>query len=157
MNFTDGSLSAYAACCYLRFKEGNDIFSNLLVSTVKIAGSRKITPPQSEVLGAQAGVQLALQVQREVADYVEITSVTFITDSRVILNQLRLKSASMDVFTGSRIAFIQDNSTKARWLWCPGKDNPADLPTRTKTANRRNYRNQSFINPKTLQISSQSY
>ena len=133
ITFTDGSLSAYAACSYLRFKQGNQIFSNLLVSTVKISGARKLTPPRSELLGAHAGVQLALQVKKEISDNVEITSVTYITDSRVILAQLKLKSASFEVFTGSRIAFIQDHSADSRWLWCPGKDNPADLPTRNLT------------------------
>lgn len=133
ITFTDGSLSAYAACSYIRFTHGGKIYSNLLASTVKIAGSRKLTPPQSEILGAQAGVQLALQIQEEVADNLDIKNVVYITDSRIIISQLRLKSASFDVFTGQRVAFIQDNTANAKWLWCPGKENPADLPTRNLT------------------------
>jgi len=58
--------------------------------------------------------------------------VTFIMDSRIVLAQLRRVSANFDVFTGSRVAFIQDNTNINDWIWCSGENNSADIPTRQK-------------------------
>ena len=69
----------------------------------------------------------------EVKKNVQIESVTYITDSRVVLAQLRSDPCKFDTFTGPRINFIQDNSKMSTWMWCPGDQNPADLPTRNKT------------------------
>ena len=131
--FTDGSLEAYSAVMYLRFCVGDQIFSNLLTSAVKIVGSKKITPPRSELLAAELAVNLCLKTVEEVKKNVQIESVTYITDSRVVLAQLRSDPCKFDTFTGPRINFIQDNSKKSTWMWCPGDQNPADLSTRNKT------------------------
>jgi hypothetical protein len=130
--FTDGSLEAFAACLYVRFEVGDKIHSNLLTSSLKIAGSRRLTAPQSELLGAELGVKMLLQTMEETKNNVNILKTTFITDSRIILAQLRRPSANYDVFTGSRIAFIQDNINIDNWIWCPGEENSADIPTRKK-------------------------
>ena len=129
----DGSLVAYAAAAYIRIQNNDNINCNLLAAGMKIAGSRKLTPPKSELLAAELGVLLALQIKKETKAHLKITQTTFLSDSKVTLARIKLPSASMDVFTGSRIAFIQDETKNDRWLYCPGEHNPADLPTRSLT------------------------
>ena len=129
----DGSLLAYAAAAYVRFKQDDKIYCNLLAAGMKIAGSRKLTPPRAELLAAELGVLLAMQIKKETSAHLKIQQTTFLSDSKVTLARIKLSSANMDVFTGSRIAFIQDETRGDRWLYCPGEHNPADLPTRSLT------------------------
>lgn len=128
--FCDGSLTGYAAAAYIRFEIGEEICSNLLTSTIKIAGTRKLTAPKSELLGGELAIKMALQVHQECGGNLNITEVRYFTDSRVLLSYLKMSPANLDLFTGSRTQYIKDNSDIEDWFWVPGSSNPADIATR---------------------------
>jgi len=130
ITFCDGSEKAFAAASYIRFKTDEEIICHLLTSAVKICGKRKLTIPRTELLGAEMGVRLCKTIQEETQHELDIISVKYILDSRVVLSQIKKPAGSMDMFCGSRVDFIQNNSIGADWFWCPGDRNPADLSTR---------------------------
>ena len=130
--FVDGSLIAYAAAAYLRFEGRDWIVANLLTSLVKIAGTRRITAPKSELLAAELGVKLANQIAIETEGNIKIEQTYFFTDSKILLAQLEMDPTRLDLFTGSRTQFILDNTNKADWWWIPSGANPADLATRSR-------------------------
>ena len=131
--FTDGSLEAYACAVYLRFKTGEHIYCNLLTSGVKTVGVRKLTAPRTELLGAVLGVQVTNNVISEISALVDIKQTLFLTDSRIVLGQLKHASGRFEMYVGSRLDFIQRNSKDSVWKWVPGDLNPADLPTRANS------------------------
>ena len=69
----------------------------------------------------------------EIQQLVDIKRVFYFTDSRIVLGQLQHSSGKFDMYTGSRIDFIQTHSKDATWKWVPGNLNPADLPTRANS------------------------
>ena len=132
--FTDGSLEAYACAVYLRFKTADEhIYCNLLTSGVKTVGVRKLTAPRTELLGAVLGVQVTNSVISEISALVDIKQTLFLTDSRIVLGQLKHASGRFEMYVGSRLDFIQRNSKGSVWKWVPGDLNPADLPTRANS------------------------
>ena len=54
------------------------------------------------------------------------------TDSTIALGWIESSSARYKPFVGNRIAEIQRVCSKhaARWMWVPGDQNPADIPSR---------------------------
>ena len=129
--FTDGSLEAYACAIYLRLTDSNGkVHCNILTSGLKTVGVRKLTAPKTELLGAVLGVQVTNGALKEIQDLVKVRKVLYLTDSRIVLGQLQHNSGKFDVYIGSRIDFIQTNTKQATWMWVPGDQNPADLPTR---------------------------
>ena len=133
ITFTDGSLDAYACAVYIRIETEGEIHCNLLTSGVKTVGVRKLTAPRTELLGAVLGVQVTNGAITEIQQLVDIKRVFYFTDSRIVLGQLQHSSGKFDMYTGSRIDFIQTHSKDATWKWVPGNLNPADLPTRANS------------------------
>ena len=130
--FCDGSLMGYSACAYIRFEKPN-IASNLLVSSFKICGKRKLTAPKSELLAAELAVRLGINVFTETKSHLNIQSTLYLCDSKVVLSQIRLNPGKFDLFVGTRTQYIQDNSNVNDWYYVPTNQNPADLATRGET------------------------
>ena len=102
--FTDGSLEAYACAVYLRFKTADKhIYCNLLTSGVKTVGVRKLTAPRTKLLGVVLGVQVTNCVIREKSALVDIKQTLFLTDSRIVLGQLKHASGRFEMYVGSRL------------------------------------------------------
>jgi len=129
--FTDGSLEAYACAVYLRFKTAEErIYCNLLTGGVKTVGVRKLTAPRTKLLGVVLGVQVTSSVISKISALVYIKQTLFLSDSRIVLGQLKHVLGWFEKFVGSILDFIQRNSKGSVWKWIPGDLNPADLPIR---------------------------
>ena len=83
-----------------------------------------------ELLGAVLGSKLLNFLKEEVfKSRIE----TFLwSDATIALGWIESSSARYKPFVGNRIAEIQRVCSKhaARWMWVPGDQNPADIPSR---------------------------
>ena len=127
--FVDGSTQAYSTAIYIvmETKQGN--VPNLLYSVTKISGSRSFSIPKMELLATELGVASWERTMTKISDYLEIVESVFLTDSQIVLRQIRMPAGRFDVFNGHRIDYIQSRSEINSWFHVSGTDNSADIPT----------------------------
>ena len=128
---SDGSMDAYGACAYVRYLTTSGSYhSTLLVAKSRICPKIRRTIPQMELNGAVLASRLKYQIMTE--SRLQFSEVYMLTDSEIVLHQIKSIASTFDVYTGVRIGEIQaDNAKfKSTWAWIPGTENPADLATR---------------------------
>ena len=124
--FVDASEAAYAAVAYAISERG----SCFLLSKTKVKPLRVVTLPRMELLGALLGSRLLNFLKDEV--FKSNIETMLWTDSTISLGWIVSPSSKYKPFVGNRIAEIQRTtaSHSAKWLWVPGEENPADIPSR---------------------------
>ncbi|XP_065192575.1 uncharacterized protein LOC135823654 [Sycon ciliatum] len=131
--FTDASALAYAAAAYVRVAESDGgARVTLIMAKARPAPIKRRTIPQLELQGAVLGARLGQYVSGAVG--VGTDDVNYWTDSMNVLYWVRSLSRKFKVDVGNRISEIQRLSRPAQWQHVPGKENPADLPTRGLSA-----------------------
>ena len=131
--FSDASEKAYAASIYVRsIYEDGRIDVKLVASKTKVAPLKKQSIPRLEIelLGATILVRLAKTVQNALPQKLETV---FWVDSMTVLCWIRnLKPWKQYVM--SRVQEIRAHTTPDSWRFCPGNQNPADIPSRGMSA-----------------------
>ncbi|XP_021943783.2 uncharacterized protein LOC110842357 [Folsomia candida] len=134
--FTDASQNAYSAVVFARSTRESNVCVQLLMAKSRVApmkkedpkkNNKKITIPRLELMGCLIGVRLANTVNNALG-YEDVKSY-FWSDSTTALQWIR-RDEIWNTFVGNRIKEINKNSNKEDWRHCPGKQNPADLPSR---------------------------
>ncbi|OXA41549.1 uncharacterized protein LOC110860058 [Folsomia candida] len=134
--FTDASQNAYSAVVFARSTRESNVCVQLLMAKSRVApmkkedpkkNNKKITIPRLELMGCLIGVRLANTVKNALG-YEDVKSY-FWSDSTTALQWIR-RDEIWNTFVGNRIKEINKNSNKEDWRHCPGKQNPADLPSR---------------------------
>ena len=124
--FVDASEKASAAVAYIITGKG----SFFLLSKTKVKPLKVVSLPRMELLGACLGTKLLNFVKAEVfKSHIE----TFMwSDSTITLGWIESSSSRYKPYVGNRIAEIQRTSAthSAKWMWVPGDQNPADIPSR---------------------------
>ena len=124
--FWDGSLTAFGACAYIVSGGG----SNLLTSAGKVIGKGRYTALQSEMAATTLAVQVGCKVQTEMSD-TTFTQVLYVGGLQIVCRIIATgRPCRLDVFYGSRLMLIQENTNPRQWAWTPGENNPADQITR---------------------------
>ena len=132
-NFSDASEAhGYGTASYLRFiGEHGEIHCAFVYGRSRVRPLRKgVTVPRLELTAATVLVSINAMIIREFASRLKIDSITFWTDSMIVLHYLRAIDKRQDRFVANRIAKILELSTKEQWRHVPSKDNPADLASR---------------------------
>ena len=125
--FCDASERAYAAVVYIRCTYGdNCIYTRLVVSKSKVAPVKKQTIPRLELLGALILARLLESVTPLIPHLNELYCWT---DSMTVLWWLSNKRMYKQ-YVRHRIDEIRQLTNHCSWRHCPGKLNPADLPSR---------------------------
>ena len=128
--FADASLYAYAAVVYIRTLYKDDtVSSRLLVAKTRVVGVDCQTMPRAELMAALLGSKLVNKVM-ESMDIKDFTKVTCWGDSSCTLTWVKGRPEDYKQWVANRIKQIQALVDKARWRYCPGLENPADLATR---------------------------
>lgn len=128
--FTDASMDAYCGVCYFRFEfENESVHTCLVLSKCRVAPLKYLSVPKLELKGAVVGLQLA-KVIVEQHKRMNITSVTFWTDSEIVLKWIRGVHLKLPPFVAPRISEIRENSKIDQWKHVPTKMNPADDGTK---------------------------
>ncbi|KFD60589.1 hypothetical protein M514_27222 [Trichuris suis] len=127
--FCDASRAAYGAVAYFRSDDvrGNPHVS-FLMARAKVAPLRHLTIPRLELQGAMLATRIASVIVRELR--LKSDSVTFWTDSAVVLHWLNTTGRRLCTFVENRVSEILDVTKINQWRFVPGKENPVDVLSR---------------------------
>ena len=102
----------------------------MVASKTKVAPLKKQSIPRLGLLGATIFVRLAKTVQNVLPQKLETV---FWVDSMTVLCWIRnLKPWKQYVMR--RVQEIREHTTPDSWRFCPGNQNPADIPSRGMSA-----------------------
>ena len=117
--FCDASKRAYAAVVYLRMEYQNGHVSICVVcSKARVAPLKEQTIPRLELLSS---------VRKE--SYFNCATYCW-TDSMTVLCWLK-NSKQWKQYVQTRVEEIQRRTDLVYWRFCPGNENPADIPSRS--------------------------
>ncbi|MBM6549438.1 hypothetical protein H7673_11370, partial [Streptococcus dysgalactiae subsp. equisimilis] len=126
--FSDASELAYGAALYLRCTNENDkVNCGLVLGKSRATPIRTVSIPRLELTAAVLSARLATQLVEEL--HLEC-SVTFWTDSMIVLQLLRCLDRRFPTYVANRISIIHQNSHPNQWRYVTSKQNPADLASR---------------------------
>ena len=126
--FCDSSEQAYRACLYIRSKDNNKTFCELLCSTSKVAPLKQLTIPRLELCAATLFSKL--YVKAICALKMKIDESYLLTDSSIVLTWMQGPPNRWKTFVGNKVAIIQEETASATWRHVPSQSNPADLVSR---------------------------
>jgi hypothetical protein len=140
-NFSDASEShGYGTVLYLRFiYENDDIHCCFIYGRSRVRPLRRgITVPRLELTAATVSVAVNAMVVSELERRLPIDSITFWTDSMIVLHYLRAVDKEFDRFTSNRIGKILDGSNIDQWKYVTSKENSADIASRGMRSDQEN-------------------
>ncbi len=127
--FCDASTQAFAAVVYLLLKTETRSVVKFVAAKTRIAPLRSQTIPRLELLSALLLSRLVVSVHSSLHQMPSM-DVRCYTDSQVALYWIRGKDREWKPFVENRVREIRHNVHPDLWSHCPGKSNPADLPSR---------------------------
>ena len=133
-SFGDASESSYSACVYLRCEHSNNIHCNLIAAKMRVAPMSKQTIPRLELLSSLLASRLTESVKKALENVKRIDSVTYWSDSTVVLSWIRNSNKEYEQFVENRLREIRKLAPSELWKYVPTKQNPADIASRGTTA-----------------------
>lgn len=135
--YSDASEKAVAAVGYLQleFKDNTpDPRFGFVIGKAKVAPSHAQTIPRLELCGAL----LATEIGQIISDNLNIPlyDIRYYTDSRVVLGYIYNSSRRFYTYVSNRIAKIHQVSEPSYWSYIHTERNPADIATRSITADK---------------------
>ena len=128
--FCDASTKAFAAVVYLLLKTKTRSVVRFVAAKTRVAPLRPQTIPRLELLFAFLLSKLVVSVHNSLQGQTTALDVRCYTDSQVALYWIRGKDKEWKPFVQNRVRDIRHNVCPDLWNHCPGKTNPADLPSR---------------------------
>ncbi|XP_053402855.1 uncharacterized protein LOC128558076 [Mercenaria mercenaria] len=127
--FCDSSQLGYGACVYLRLKDEKNLIScSLVAGKSRLAPIKQTSIPRLELSGAVVASRLYTLVADELE--IDIDSVTFWTDSMIILGYIKNETRRFKTFVGNRVSEIHDVTSRDQWRHVDTASNPADVASR---------------------------
>ncbi|XP_075150886.1 uncharacterized protein LOC142224994 [Haematobia irritans] len=126
--FVDAGEDAYAAVCYIRDFSQHQCDVAIIAGKSKVAPLKPMSIPRLELQAAIIGVRIAQKVLE--ISRLNFTSKYFWTDSKTVLQWLRMDPKKFQQFVMHRVGEILEVTNVTQWRWVPSKMNPADLATK---------------------------
>ncbi|KAL0870369.1 hypothetical protein ABMA27_005379 [Loxostege sticticalis] len=127
--FVDASQVAYGTCIYLRsIDKDNNISVKLLCAKARVAPIKPTTIPRLELCGGLLGARLCSKLVKALK--LNITQITFWTDSTILLCWIKTSQNLLKAFVSNRIQEINELTSGHTWRHVPTELNPADLASR---------------------------
>lgn len=128
-SFCDASEIAYGACIYLVTQDsfGNRM-SSLACAKSRVAPLKSLSIPRLELCGALLSYRLTAKVIAALP--IKLNSISYYTDSMVVLHWLASASRNLATFVANRVGEIQQNSKLNQWHHVSTNSNPADSLSR---------------------------
>ena len=127
--FGDASEEAYAAVSYLKsVDEDGEVYITLMHSKTKVSPIKLVSLPRLELLAAGLAAKTAVYVNTSLK--IPNLQLYMWTDARVALQWIRGNSRQYKTWVGNRVERIHELTDPSLWRWCPGEQNPADIPSR---------------------------
>lgn len=127
--FVDASDKVYAAVCYLRFSQEDDIHVSLVAAKARVRGMKYKSIPKMELDAAIVGVRLGKSAD-DWLDNFDIDDFIFLSDSKTVLSWISSTTCKFTTYVEPRIAEILDSTTVSQWSHVPSKENVADDATK---------------------------
>ena len=140
--FGDASIKAYASAVYIvgTYPDGTGsaelVFSKTRVAPIKNIGGKhqKETIVRLELLAALITARAVKYVAEALKSKITIDDIFCFTDSMINLHRIRRGPEKFKIWVSNRIEEILSLTTQNQWNFCPGIQNPADLPSRGLSA-----------------------
>ena len=127
--FGDASEAAYASVTYLKsVDENGNVYITLLYSKTKVSPIKLVSLPRLELLASVLAAKSTSYVLSSLQ--VSDLEVHMWTDSTIVLHWIKGSSRQYKTFVGNRVQLLQELTQPSSWKWCPGNENPADIPSR---------------------------
>lgn len=127
--FSDASMKAYGACCYIRsINSVGQISVALVCAKSRVAPLKTLTLPRLELCAALLLIKVAQRVLSSLKINIDISY--YWTDSTIVLSWLALQPNQLNTFVANRISEIQQVSKNDQWHHIPSEANPADVISR---------------------------
>ena len=127
--FSDASRNAYAAAVYIHSCYADGFIDvNLVVAKTRVAPLHQQTIPRLELFGANILARLSASVKNALS-LPDGIMVFYWIDSMTVLYWMK-NNKLWRQYVMSRVKGIRELTNQESWRHCPGKQNPADLPSR---------------------------
>ena len=134
VGFCDASAKAYAAVVYLRIEGETQVCVRFVAAKTRVAPLGGMTIPRLELLSALLLSKLIVSVRTALQPEVTLGDPVCYTDSRVALYWIQGCQQEWKQFVENRVTSILASVQPQCWEHCPGRENPADIPSRGMTA-----------------------
>ena len=128
--FCDASLKAYARVVYLLLEANSRNSVKFVAAKTRIAPLQSQTIPRLELLSALLLARLMVAVTQSLETELPLSPPRCFTDSTVFLCWIKGINKTWKTFVQNRVTEIRKLTSPDCWKCCPGKDNPADIPSR---------------------------
>ena len=131
--FCDTSHTAYVAVVYLVVDTDGEQSSSFVVSKTRVTPFTTLTMSRLELLSSVLLVRLMTSVAESLSPRIKFKEPRCFTDSRVVFYWIRGAGREWKPFVQNRVDEIRRLLPVDCWSHCPGKENPADIPSRGLT------------------------
>jgi hypothetical protein len=132
--FSDASEKAIAAVVYLKAVYADNVHVQFIIGKAKVAPTHAVTIPRLELCAALLAVELFELVYDQTS--ISFDSVTFHSDSKVVLGYLNNRTRRFHTYVANRIHRILSSTKPSQWTYVHTATNPADIATRTIVASQ---------------------
>ncbi|XP_055944365.1 uncharacterized protein LOC129975327 [Argiope bruennichi] len=127
--FCDASEKAYGAAIYARTVDSaGKVKVKLIASKSRVSPIKQVTIPRLELCSAVLLTKLMQKVKNALK--MDITPVSYYSDSTIVLSWMRKESRDLKTFVANRVATIQESTEMNQWHHVPSEQNPADVISR---------------------------
>lgn len=132
-HFADASEEhGYGTASYLRFVDvEGQIHNSFVMGKSRVRPLRSgVTVPKFELTAATLLVQMNKLIEKELRGRQQIDSVTFWSDSVIVLRYIFNETKKFVTFVANRVAIIREGSNPCQWHHVRSENNPADYASR---------------------------
>ena len=134
IGFCDASTKAYACVVYLRLESEISTKIQFIAAKSRVAPSTGTTIPRMELLSAVLLSKLISSIRSALESELTLSDSICFTDSKVTLFWIQGITHEWKQFVQNRVVGIRALVSPDCWRHCPGKENPADIPSRGMSA-----------------------
>lgn len=128
--FCDASSKAYAGVVYLLLETSVGHSVKFVAAKTRVAPLQCQTIPRLELLSALLLARLLSTIAESLEFELPLSAPRCFTDSRVSFCWIKGSDKTWKAFVQNRVTEIRRLIPPTCWRHCPGKENPADIPSR---------------------------
>ncbi|XP_052771184.1 uncharacterized protein LOC128210870 [Mya arenaria] len=126
--FVDASSKAVGTVVYGKSSNGSSAVITQIVAKSKVAPITSVSIPRLELMAAILGLKTTVNVCRAIE--IDMSHVTFWSDSMNVLWWIRGQSRRYKPFVANRVGEIHEKSSPNQLRYVPSSENPADIVSR---------------------------